>query len=154
MSDTLDYEIHQEHILFGQEPETKEGVIRALVHLLHLSGDLEEEETVISEVMERETIRPTGLSAGVACPHAKSGAVHTVKVAIARVGKGIDFGAVDGIPATHIFLILSPKTNDGKPHIQALSSIVKCYHNPDLLEKLNNAGSAEEYFDSLQSCYD
>lgn len=154
MNDFLDFEIHREHIFFGKGPETKEEIIQALLHLLQLTGDLVNEEKVFSEVMERESIRPTGLSSGVACPHAKSEAVNDVKVAVARIMKGIDFGAGDGIPATHIFLILSPKTSDGKPHIQALSSIVKCYNNPVLLEQLNNAGSAEEYFTYLHGCYE
>jgi PTS system fructose-specific IIC component len=142
------------NLLFDIGVGTKAELIRLMVERLVLSHYVKDAEKVIAAVLDREATRPTGLARGVACPHAKSPFVSALGIALARLATPLDFGALDGVKARHIFLIVSPKSAESGPHIAVLSSVVRCYQKVELLQALDAAASAGEYLDRLKACND
>jgi mannitol/fructose-specific phosphotransferase system IIA component (Ntr-type) len=80
------------------ESKDKPDVLRELVQVLKDAGQIEDSDTVLKAVQEREDKQSTGLEAGIAVPHCKSAAVSSLKLAVGIAPDGIDFDSVDGKP--------------------------------------------------------
>jgi fructose-specific phosphotransferase system IIA component len=103
---------------------SREEVIRELVASLRQAGRVNDPERVVADVLEREETVSTGMEKGIAIPHARTGGVNGMAVAVGLSPGGIDFQALDGQPARLIFLIASSPENRG-PHLQLLAAIAK-----------------------------
>ncbi len=153
MADAI-IEIDTRAILLDISVESKSELLATLIASLKTCGMVSDEKEVLKSVLAREEVRATGLARGVACPHAKTAGVSKPCLAVARLTKSMDFQSSDGIPARHVFLILTPKDATGNPHIAILSSVVSCYRNPKLLEKLDKAATVADYHNLLTGCPD
>lgn len=74
---------------------------------------------------------------GIGLPHAKSEAVVTPSLAVAKVPAGVDFGAPDG-PATLVFLIAAPAAGEGD-HLKILAALARKLVHADFKESLRAA---------------
>jgi len=146
------YVLDNEDILFNLDALTREDVIQAMANQLQKSGKIQDATAVAAAVLTRELTKGTGLSRGVACPHAKVTDVSEVRLAVAQLKNPVDFEAGDG-PSRHIFMILAPKNSEGGPHIKALASIVRCFGNSESIATLNAASNAIDYRHIIQSCH-
>jgi fructose-specific phosphotransferase system IIA component len=131
------------HIKAGLTRKTKFQVIEELLDLLVLGGEIQDRETTLSDVLNREAYLSTGLESGLAIPHAKTDGVDKLTIAFGTIPEGIEFDALDGKPANLIFLVLSPRDRSG-PHIQALAAISRNLKEARIRQSLLNAASAEE----------
>ncbi|TET24679.1 MAG: PTS sugar transporter subunit IIA, partial [Candidatus Cloacimonadota bacterium] len=104
--------------------DNKPAVIRELVQILKDSGKIDDFDHVLEAIHKREEMGSTGLERGIAVPHAKTGAVKSLTVAIGISPEGIDFGSLDSKPSQLFFLMLAPPNQSG-PHIEALAEIAK-----------------------------
>ena len=150
----LDFELRPELLLFDLEAATKADIFRVMIVRLRRYDRIQDTDAVLQRVIKRENIRGTGIARGVACPHARIDGLEGVELAVARLATPLDFGAADGVPARHIFLILTGREVDQSLHMLTLSAIVKCYQSPELLALMDRAIDAEEYLGLLQSCND
>jgi fructose-specific phosphotransferase system IIA component len=125
------------------ESKDKPDVLRELVQKLKGAGEINDSDTVLKAVQEREDKQSTGLTDGIAVPHAKTAAVSKLKLAIGIAPDGIDFDSVDGQPAKLIFLLLAPPGMSG-PHVEALAEIAKLAHSKSLCNALCSAANAQE----------
>lgn len=127
----------------------KESVIDTLIDLAASTGKLDDQAAVKTAVMEREKLMSTGLEKGVAVPHAKTGAVSGLVVALGISKEGIDFQSADGNPSHLFFLLLAP-TTAAAPNIQALAQIARLTGNSSFCELLKKAESPEEALDIIK----
>lgn len=123
----------------------KNQAIDELVNLLHQNETLKDPSSALKAVMQREAIRSTGVGQGFAIPHAKSGAVDRLIMAVGKPPKPIDFDSIDGQPVSIIFLLLSPVDQTG-PHIQAIARISRLMTDQKLRDKLWNCSSPQEFY--------
>jgi NhaP-type Na+/H+ or K+/H+ antiporter/mannitol/fructose-specific phosphotransferase system IIA component (Ntr-type) len=100
-------------------------------------------DATLEELLERETVFPTALGAGVAAPHAFSNAIDERICAIAQVRGGVDFRASDGEPVRLVFLLLSPQ-GDPEGHLATLAEIARVVLDEHLRQRLMDAGSPQE----------
>ncbi|MDR2482372.1 MAG: cation:proton antiporter, partial [Treponema sp.] len=98
------------------QAETKEGIITELVDILAARGRLEDRDTVLADVFERERSMSTGMQHGIALPHAKSSGVSELCVAVGVKSGGIDFGSLDGEKSRLFILMVSSRKVSG-PHV-------------------------------------
>ncbi|MHC4570148.1 MAG: PTS sugar transporter subunit IIA [Planctomycetota bacterium] len=89
------------------ESKDKPDVLRELVQILKDAGEIDDFDTVLSAVQEREDKGSTGLEKSIAVPHAKSAAVSSLKLAIGISPEGIDFDALDKQPSKLFFLLVA-----------------------------------------------
>ena len=122
---------------------TKPDIIKELIDVLKGAGKIQDYQTVYDALMEREARGSTGLEMGIAVPHAKTGAVDTLTIAMGISPQGVDFESMDGEPSHLFFLILAAPDQSG-PHIEALAEIARVAQSPSFYRMLCDSKSAEE----------
>jgi PTS system nitrogen regulatory IIA component len=90
----------------------------------------------------RERLSGTGMGEGVAIPHARvPGLAATVSV-FARLEPAVDFGAMDGLPADLVVLLLTPSEN-GADHLKALAEASRFLRRSETRSALREARGLE-----------
>lgn len=110
---------------------------------------VEDERPVLEALLKREADQSTGIGGGVAIPHCVYPELCSTIIELAFSKKGIDFLSLDEKPVHTIFLLLSPPANSGT-HIKLLARIARLMRQPDILDELLSAGSAEEVIDRIR----
>ena len=127
----------------------KPDVLRELVQILKDAGEIDDFETALKAVQEREDKMSTGLEKNIAVPHAKTEAVSNLKLAIGIAPEGIDFDSLDQEPSKLFFLLLAPPGQAG-PHVEALSEIAKLAKSTAFCKALINADNAQEVVELMK----
>lgn len=102
-----------------------------------------DQETIAKTVQSREEIMPTGIGNGVAVPHARMNEIKAPVVALGLSEAGVDFDAPDGEAAHVIFLILTPRKDDGS-QLEIISSIGRCFRNHEVSQNVMRASNLTE----------
>lgn len=116
-----------------------DGILRALVALVIDSKDQHWSETLFQALKAREDLCPTCVNEGVAIPHARNAIVGLVERPVLAYGRhraGIAFGALDGKPVHHFFLVCAPNVRD---HLQLLARLLRLLRRPGFRAKLASA---------------
>jgi len=122
----------------------KNGVLRELCALVLDPREERLFETLFQALKSREDLCPTCVSEGVAIPHARNaliGLVDRPVLAYGRHNKGVDFGALDGKPVYHFFLLCAPNV---RQHLQLLSRLSRLVNNADFRARLKIAQQPED----------
>jgi fructose-specific phosphotransferase system IIA component len=143
--------LDQSAVVVPLAAKNKSEAIAELITALKSNGNLIDPDAALKAVMERESIRSTGIGQGFAIPHGKCSAVKELVMAVGRLQEPIDFGSIDGKPVEIVVLLVSPMDRTG-PHIQALARISRLMKSQDVSANLKNAGSSQELYDHIISC--
>jgi fructose-specific phosphotransferase system IIA component len=131
------------------ESKDKPDVLRELVRILKDAGEIDDFDSVLKAVQDREDKQSTGLEQGIAVPHCKSSAVSSLKLAIGIAPQGIDFDSMDRQPTNLFFLLVASPELSG-PHVEALAEIAKLARSKSFCKALVNAENAREAVELLQ----
>jgi PTS system nitrogen regulatory IIA component len=96
-------------------------------------------------LLAREQLGSTGLGAGFALPHARIEGLVSYAGLLVRLGKPIDFDAIDGKPVGLVFVLLIPPEGT-VPHVAALAAISRRFRDADFVARLKKAKSAGEAY--------
>ena len=125
----------------------KSGVIRALADRVAASGRATDAEALFADAWKREEQAPTGLPGGLAIPHAKSPAVTTASLAVARLARPVEFD--EGEDADLVFLIAAPDTA-AQDHLALLSTLARSLMKEDFVASLRSAATPDEVVGIVQ----
>ncbi|RZS64336.1 PTS system D-fructose-specific IIA component (F1P-forming) (Frc family) /PTS system D-fructose-specific IIB component (F1P-forming) (Frc family) /PTS system D-fructose-specific IIC component (F1P-forming) (Frc family) [Agromyces ramosus] len=125
----------------------KSGVIRALADRVAASGRATDAEALFADAWKREEQAPTGLPGGMAIPHAKSPAVTTPSLAVARLARPVEFD--EGEEADLVFLIAAPDTA-AQDHLALLSTLARSLMREDFVASLRSAATPDEVVGIVQ----
>ncbi len=128
--------------------DSKQEIIELMVDRLVAAGKVQDRDTVLTAVLEREAKMSTGMQNGVAIPHGKTDAVQSLVVAVGICKTGVKFDSMDGSPCTLFIMTLSPVKRSG-PHIQFLAEISRLISQPAEREKLLAAKTSGEMYEIL-----
>jgi fructose-specific phosphotransferase system IIA component len=131
------------------ESKDKPEVLRELVRILKDADEIDDFDTVLKAVQEREDKQSTGLEKNIAVPHAKTAAVSSLKLAIGIAPQGIDFDSLDGEPSKLFFLLLAPPGQSG-PHVEALAEIAKLASSKPFCKALILSDNAREVVELMK----
>lgn len=92
-------------------------------------------DEVLSALMERESLGPTGVGNGVALPHARINETKEVIAAFVLLEKPVEFEAVDRQPVDIAFALLAPG-DAGVEHLKALALVSRTLRDPSICSKL------------------
>ncbi|MHB1769316.1 MAG: PTS sugar transporter subunit IIA [Phycisphaerae bacterium] len=140
--------LRRENIKAPLAAKDKKEAIKELVELLALNKDVKNPDLVLASVLERESIRTTGVGYGLAIPHSKCGGVNKLTIAIGKPEQPLDFQSLDGQPVYLIVLLVSPPEQTGA-HIQSLASISRLMTIDAFRSKLKAAKTADEIYDAI-----
>ena len=131
------------------EASTKDELLSELVDVLAADRSIDDRDDVLTVVRHREEVLSTGIGHGVAIPHGKSHACPNLVLAAGVAREPIDYDALDGEPVRLVFLLVGPETAAGA-HIKALSRISRLVRQPDLRERLLEAGDEGQFLEILR----
>lgn len=123
----------------------KQAVLERLVELEGYGDAILDLDAFRRDVMAREAQGGTAVEAGVAVPHAKSGAVRYPSLAVVTLREGIDCGALDGVPSDVFFMIAAPA--DAELHMAVLARLTTLLLEPEFLEQLRQVVTPEEFLE-------
>lgn len=103
--------------------ETKEGVLRELSEAVCRAVPEMSPDSLLSVLMDRESLGSTGIGAGFAIPHGKISEIHRLIVAFGRSRSGVQFASLDGHPARFFFLVIAPERDLAGMHLKVLARI-------------------------------
>lgn len=107
-------------------------------------------EVVAESAWQREQIASTGLTHGLAVPHARIEGILTPIIAVGVAKKGVDFDSLDGKPAQLIFLIVTPKS-DMQAQLDMLADIGHTFQKPDFVERVLKSAGYTEFLALIKS---
>ncbi|MHC4322797.1 MAG: PTS sugar transporter subunit IIA [Planctomycetota bacterium] len=131
------------------ESKDKPDVLRELVRILKDADEIDDFDTVLKAVQEREDKQSTGLEKSIAVPHAKTTAVSSLKLAIGIAPQGIDFDSLDGEPSKLFFLLVAAPDQSG-PHVEALAEIAKLASSNSFCKALIRSENAREVVELMK----
>ncbi len=129
--------------------QDKPDILRELVQILKDAGEIDDFDTVLKAVQDREDKQSTGLEQGIAVPHCKCSAVNSLKLAIGIAPEGIDFDSMDKQPTNLFFLLVASPELSG-PHVEALAEIAKLARSKSFCKALVNAENSQEVVELLK----
>ena len=101
-----------------------------------------------SERVSNKRQGSTALGFGVAIPHVFHPALRRIHVVVARSGKGISFGAVDG-QSTSIFICVAGPESERDAYLKLLGRLARTLRDRDWRKFIQQAASADAIFDLL-----
>lgn len=128
--------------------DNKRDVIYELVGVLKDAGLIENADSAVNVILEREKLGSTGVGDGVAIPHGKMRSIRTMVCVFGRSRKGVDFDALDRKPV-HFFVLLLAPEDSASMHLKMLSRISKILRDPSLRKKLAEPVNAHEIYVKL-----
>jgi PTS system fructose-specific IIA component len=141
------YDIDQlmptELIMLEEPPTEKNDAIEYLLDHIVETGRVDDRETALSALMEREEETTTGVGKGIAIPHAQTSAVDQPSVAFCRSSTGLDFDSMDEQPAHLIFMILVPEGGSDE-HLGILASLSRSLMHEEVRDDLYEVDTPEE----------
>jgi PTS system nitrogen regulatory IIA component len=100
--------------------------------------------SVDTALQARERLGSTGLGGGFALPHARIEGLDDYAGLFLRLGKPIDFDAIDGKPVDLAFVLLIPFETKA-PHVAALAAISRKFRDAALVSKLRKIDAQAAY---------
>ena len=97
-------------------------------------------DSLESALLAREELGSTGLGSGFALPHARIENLPHYSGLFMRLGKAIEFDAIDGKPVSRVFALLIPA--DTASHVAALAAISRRFRDADFVAHLMAAKTA------------
>lgn len=122
----------------------RDGILRELVALVIDPEDERLAETFFKALKAREDLCSTCVDEGVAIPHSRNALVGLVDHPVLAYGRrlaGVDFGALDGKPVQHFFLLCAPNVRE---HLQLLARLARLVKQPGFRAKLLDAQQPEQ----------
>ena len=93
--------------------------------------------TTVEALIDRETLGPTGVGAGIALPHARLDKLDHVVGAFILLESPVEFEAIDKQPVDIVFSLFAPKTA-GVEHLKALALVSRTLREQHIVAKLRS----------------
>lgn len=135
--------LSEETITISLSHEDKNGIIEELLDVAMKSGQIKDREMAFKAVMDREALMSTGLERGVAVPHAKTGAVSSITMALGLSSRGVDFDSADG-GKSHIFFFLLAPESAAAANVQVLAQIARITSDVEFCKKMKEVKTPQD----------
>lgn len=145
ISDFLDENL----VLFLETPDRNEA-IKLIVERLKAQKKITDEKKFYEAILNREAVVSTGIGMGVAIPHAKLPELSDFFIAVGIQKKGIDWGALDNLPVTLIFLIGGPDDKQAQ-YLKILSQLTLALRDQDRRKKMLTYTSPKEIINLFEN---
>ncbi len=132
-----------------QATAKSDAIIELLDLVIAKYPDLEREE-ILNSIFEREEVENTSYGRGFSFPHARTGNVDRMYVAMGISKKGLGDDTMDGEPLRIICLMLTPR-NISKFYLQTLSALATFARQPENRTSIFQAETAEDVVDLIAS---
>ncbi len=129
-------------ISIADPASSKKRILEQAAQLLAESDGEPDAEQIFERLLERERLGSTGLSGGVALPHARMPGLHESRGAFLQLAEAVDFDALDGNPVDLVFALLVPE-DANEEHLQLLAKLAAMFNEEELRDRLRDASADE-----------
>ena len=136
----------------SMKAKAKAGIIRDMTDLADRTGLVYDPSALFRELVAREEVASTAVGAGAAFLHPRYHDPYFFEesfIAYARSERALFFGAPDGAPTRHFFLVCS---TDHDQHLHILARLAVLAHGTDLVERLEEASEPADVISILGEC--
>ena len=140
--------ISKKSVALNVHPADKHAAIDMLIDLLMTAGAIKDKEAVRRDVLAREAQGSTGLSDGLATPHAQDAAIKKASISIMTVPAGVNFDSIDDKPARLLVLFAAP-LKAGDSAMTEMGRLAVLLMDPDFKEKLIRMTSVDELLKAI-----
>ncbi len=127
----------------------KNECLETMVGWLHEKHAFHNKRVFLRDLLDRESIMPTGIGRGVALPHARSEAAAEMCVAVCVLGEGLEWQSLDGKPVRIVVLVSVPG-KAGREYMQFMQAISEFCRHEENRRALLMAGNDEDAYHLLQ----
>jgi PTS system nitrogen regulatory IIA component len=123
--------------------EDRNSVLRSVIELLRLPDHVDR-EFLLQVLLAREALGSTGIGDGIAIPHARNPIVLNVErptITLCFLENPVDFAALDGLPVTVLFTLISLTVSS---HLHLLSRLAFILSSKAFRDVLKRQGSRDE----------
>ena len=138
--------LRPEDVLVELDASSKPQLLQQLSALAARAAGIDE-AMLLAALSHRETLGSTGIGQGIAIPHSSPVGLAKPFALLARLGKPVDFDAIDERPVDLVFLLLTP--DDRSSHLKVLSVVSRQLRSAQVLEKLRRAKNAGEMYAAI-----
>ena len=124
---------------------SKDEALGELVGLL--GGSTTKQASLLRKLRRRENMGSTGIGRSIAIPHCRSDAVGELQLAYGRKPGGLEFGAIDGAPVRHFFLIVAPPVEVSNQYLKVLAAVAHFAKDPAVPDLLCEISEVSEFLD-------
>jgi len=142
--------LQEDTVVVGFKGIKKQEILEELIDLAEKTGKIHDKKEALKAVMVREQMMSTGLEHGIAVPHAKTGSVSEMVMAMGLCRDGVDFESVDGEPSRIFFLLLAPE-NAAAANVKLLAQIARITSRPEFRKKLVQASTPAEVINIIRA---
>lgn len=142
--------ISKKSVALNVHPSSKHEAIDMLIDLLMTAGAIKDKEAVRRDVLAREAQGSTGLSDGLATPHAQDAAIKKPAISIITVPEGVNFDSIDDKPARLLVLFAAP-LKAGDSAMTEMGRLAVLLMDSDFKESLIRARSVEEILKAIDA---
>lgn len=140
--------LNQKGIELGVNADSKVAAIDRLVYLMEKAGNISDKAAYKEDILAREEMGTTGISDGIAIPHAKSAAVIRPGLSAMTVPAGVNYDSMDGQPSRLFFMIAAPEAG-GDVHLEVLSRLSTLLMDENFREQLIAAENKKAFLDII-----
>jgi PTS system nitrogen regulatory IIA component len=137
--------LRESSVIADIKGKLKKEILFELVEPLRKSNLINDTDTAVKIIMEREKLGSTGIGDGVAIPHGKMKNIDAVLCTVGLSRQGVDFDAVDSRPVHIFFLVLAPE-DSASLHLKVLSRISKILRDQSFRKKMLKLTDAHDIY--------
>jgi len=130
-------------IKIGLESHEKEDLFEEMLQLFIDDGLIQDRESALLALFEREAKMSTGIAKWLALPHGKLAEAKSLMMAIGVARHGIEYDSLDGEPV-HVVLMVFAEIGNPTPHIEALAEVSRLFSISGFIDKIRAAESPED----------
>lgn len=137
-------------IFYDLPGDTPEDALHEVVYRLKLPPSLDP-EFLLQTLLAREALGSTAFGNGIAIPHVRNpilGQTSESSISLCFLKNPIDFDAIDGMPVTILFTLVTPNV---KAHLNLLAKLAFLLHDSGFKELLHRPGSESEIMKSIRT---
>lgn len=112
-------------------------------------GKIQNKETFLRAIFEREGMVSTGIGMGIAIPHARLPEYQTFFIIVGICHKGVLWDSIDGLPVRIIFLVGGPASQQNE-YLKLLSKLTEILNKEEIRSQLINSREAEKVTNLLE----
>lgn len=131
------------NIKMNVDVSTKEEALQYLANLAVENKIANNAQKVLDSYKNREEEGSTGMTDGIAIPHAQSATINKSAMLILKLDKGIEWNSLDGKKINIVISFLIPQV-DSNNHLKYLSNTAKLLTHADFIQRLQKASTPKE----------
>lgn len=140
---------NKEYIELNLEVSSKKDALKKISLFAKNLKITDNEKNLYNAFLKREEESSTGFEKGFAIPHARDMCVKKSALFFVRFKNPIDWDSIDKQKTHSCFVIMIPKENEGKDHLETLSKVSIALMNDDFIDNLNKSKSKPTIFEMI-----